>query len=164
MMALDFVILAIVLVSALIGLVRGLVTEILSLVGWVTAFIVAIYFSPALGAELPLDWGGETLRRGIAFLILLILVLIGAGLIRWFIAKLIDTTGLSGTDRFLGFLFGLARGALLVLVALILVEPIFVEAGWWREAMLPPEFLAFQDEVRELFGQAVEAVDPVKLK
>ncbi len=151
---LDIVIAVVVLLSAIIGLVRGLVKEVLSLVSWAAAFIVAIFFSTELGEILPAAWGSVALRQAIAFVILFVGTLVLAGVLQWLIGQLIETTGLSGTDRFLGFLFGSARGLLIALVVLVGLEQIASEATWWQEARLPQEILAFEDEMRELFGQA----------
>ena len=156
---LDIAITALILLSALIGLVRGLVKEVLSLVSWGVAFIVAIFFSAEVGALLPETWGSMALRQAIGFVALFIGVLIGAGILQWLIGQLVESTGLSGTDRLLGFLFGSARGLLIALVGLVALEQIASEATWWQEAQLPNEILAFEDEVRELFGQATTFVE-----
>jgi membrane protein required for colicin V production len=151
---LDIVIIAVVLLSALIGLVRGLIKEVLSLASWVIAFVVAIFFSEALGELLPPSWGSGALRQAIAFVLLFVGSLVFAGILQWLIHQLIESTGLSGTDRFLGFLFGGVRGLLVALVGLIGLEQIAFDAVWWREARLPGEILAFEDEARALFGHA----------
>lgn len=156
---LDIAIAALILLSAIIGLVRGLVKEVLSLVAWAAAFIVAIFFSAELGEILPGTWGSSALRQALAFVILFVGALVIAGILQWLIGQLVESTGLSGTDRVLGFLFGSVRGLLIALVALIGLEQIAGEAPWWQEARLPGEILAFEDEVRDLFGQAQSFVE-----
>ena len=121
---------------------------------WAAAFVVAILFSYELGQLLPETWGSEALRQALAFVMLFVAVLIVAGILQWLIGNFIDSTGLTGTDRFLGFFFGSARGLLVALVGLIGLEQIAHEATWWQEAQLPPEILAFEDEMRKLFGEA----------
>lgn len=158
MASLDIVIVILVLLSAGIGLVRGLVKEILSLVSWVLAFVVALMFHPTLAQELPASWGGASLRLAIAFVLVFIATLIAAGVVQWLTAQLVRTTGLTGTDRFLGFLFGSVRGVLVVMVVLIGLREVAGEARWYQDARLPEELLAFEDEVRELFGRARQAV------
>ena len=160
---LDIIILIVILLSAVIGLVRGLIKEILSLGAWVLSFVVAVMFSTEVAAQLPVGWGAENMRMAIAFVLLFIGSLVVAALLQWLIAQLIKSTGLSGTDRFLGFLFGAARGMLIVMVALIGMREIVQDAPWYEAAKLPPEMLAFEDEVRELLGQAREIVTPANL-
>ena len=113
---LDIAIATVVLMSAAIGLVRGLVKEVLSLVSWAAAFVVAIYFSGEVSQQIPSQWGSDSIRLIMAFAGLFIATLIVAAILQWVIAQLVSTTGLSGTDRFLGFLFGSARGLLVCVV------------------------------------------------
>lgn len=150
---LDIAIATIVGLSAVIGLVRGLVKEILSLVAWVLAFVAAIYFSPQVAEHLPGGWGSESVRLIISFAGLFVGTLIAAALVQWLVAKLITSTGLSGTDRFLGFLFGSARGLLVTVVILMGAREVVAEKSWWQESVLQEELLAFEDEVRDLLGR-----------
>ena len=161
---LDIVIGVVVLLSAFIGLVRGLVKEVLSIVAWITALVVAVLFSSDVGGLLPETWGSVALRQSLGFILLFVGSLIIASLVKWLISKLVESTGLSGTDRFLGFLFGTARGLLVTLVLLIGLEQLASDAGWWQEAHLPGELLAFEDELRKLFGQAQNFVEEDALK
>ena len=160
---LDLAILAIVLLSAIIGLIRGLVKEVLSLASWLIAFLAAIYFSPQVAQQLPENWGGGSLRIVIAFGGLFVVALIASGIVQWLIAKLVEGSGLSGTDRFLGFLFGSARGLLVCVVVLIGLREIAAETSWWQASALQAELLAFEDDVRGLLGSARELVDDVPL-
>ena len=158
---LDIAIATIVMLSAAIGLVRGLVKEVLSLVAWVLAFVFAIYFSPYVAANLPIDWGSDSVRLIIGFAVLFIATLILASVVQWLVAQLIASTGLTGTDRFLGFLFGSARGLLICVVVLMGLREIAGDAGWWRASVLQGELLAFEDEVRDLLGRARDMVSEV---
>ncbi|MEM6999594.1 MAG: CvpA family protein [Pseudomonadota bacterium] len=148
MATLDVVILIIVSVSALMGVVRGLVKELLSLVGWVVAFVTALMFAEHASVYLPVDWG-ESIRVTVAFIGLFIGVLVAAGIVQWLVAKLIKSTGLGSTDRFLGLVFGAGRGLLVVLVLLIVTRDTIRDAQWYREASLPGELLAFEGELRD---------------
>lgn len=158
---LDIVILIIVLLSALIGLYRGLVKEVISLLSWVAAFVLALYFSNDLAVYIPANWGGHSLRLVMAFAGVFIVTLIAAGLLQWLLAQLIAGTGLSGTDRFLGFLFGSARGLLVCVVVLMGVREVAHETSWWRDSALQAELLGFEDEVRELIGRARDMAEEV---
>jgi membrane protein required for colicin V production len=158
---LDIAIATVVLLSAAIGLVRGLVKEVLSLVSWAAAFVVAIYFSPLIAQQLPPSWGAESVRLIIGFAVLFIATLILAAMLQWLIAQLVSSTGLSGTDRFLGLLFGSARGLLICVVLLMGLREIAAERSWWQASMLQAELLTFEDEVRDLLGRARDMVREV---
>jgi membrane protein required for colicin V production len=160
--SLDIAIAVVVLLSALIGLVRGLIKEILSLASWVVAFILAIYFAPPLAAQFSAEWGAESVRLVIAFAAIFVVALIAGALLQWLIAKVVASTGLSGTDRFLGFLFGSARGLLVCIVVLMGLREVAADASWWQESVLRGELLAFEDDVRELLGRARDAVRDVQ--
>ena len=155
---LDIAIATVVLLSATISLVRGLIKEILSLVSWAGAFVIAIYFSPVVAEQLPVEWGTESLRLVGAFAGLFITTLVVAAILPWVIAKLVSTTGLSGTDRLLGFLFGSARGLLICVVVLIGLREVAADRSWWQASTLQEELLAFEDEVRDLLGRARDMV------
>jgi len=79
--------------------------------------------------------------------------------VQWLIAQLIETTGLTGTDRFLGFIFGSARGLLICLVLLIGMREIVQDRQWWQASILQKELLAFEGEVRELLGEAKDLME-----
>ncbi|MEM9621315.1 MAG: CvpA family protein [Pseudomonadota bacterium] len=160
---LDIVIGIIVLVSALIGLYRGLVKEVLALVSWIAAFVLAIYFSSSFAAYVPAQWGAQPIRLVIAFAVIFVATLIAAGLLQWLLSRVISGTGLSGMDRFLGFLFGSARGLLVCVVVLIGLREIAADTAWWKASQLQGELLAFEDEIRELVGRARDAAGEVSL-
>ncbi|BFM07337.1 CvpA family protein [Halioxenophilus aromaticivorans] len=149
----DFTILAILVFSGLISLKRGFVKEALSLVVWVVALIVAGTFREPLAQMLTDVIETPSLRMMAAFAILFIVTLVVGGLINHLVAHLVNVTGLGGTDRFLGFLFGVFRGGL-VIVALVIIVPEFIpieDDGWWRESVLIPHFVALKSVTLELF-------------
>ena len=149
---LDIVLLIVILLSALIGLARGLVKEILSLAIWAAAFLLALYFASPVGARLAPDLGDAS--GVVGFVALFIAVLIAGALIQWVFAKLIETTGLTGTDRFLGFLFGGARGLLVCAVAAIALQPFLGDADWWQASKLGPELAGLEAGLLGLMDQA----------
>lgn len=154
----DIVILIVVLLSAMIGLVRGLFKEVLSLASWFAAFILALYFAPALRDHLSGELGDGSVRLVIAFALIFIATLILGSLIQWLVAKMVQVTGLSGTDRFLGFLFGSARGVLVCIIALIALRPFAEDSQWWHASVITPELLAFEKDVLALMGKATDIV------
>jgi membrane protein required for colicin V production len=144
----DYAIVGIIAVSALVGLARGLVRELLSIGIWVSALLVAWLYYHALDARL-VDWiSSPSVRKGAAVLILVFAVLFVGALIGHLIASLVDKTGLTGTDRLLGVLFGAARGALLVAMLTFLggLTPL-AEDTWWRESMLMGRFQAMAERL-----------------
>jgi len=137
----DFAILTIIGISALISLFRGFVREVLSLVAWVAAFWIAFTFT-ARGADMLVDYLSiPTVRYVVAFVVLLVVSLLVIGIINHLIAKLIDETGLSGTDRMLGIIFGVVRGVAIVGVIVFLagLTPI-PRDPWWHESALMGHF------------------------
>ena len=143
----DGIILFIIAASALISVRRGFTREAFSLLTWVAAFIVARLFSPAL--EVLLADSIET--PGLLFTVTLV---VGA-LINHLLGELIRVTGLSGTDRLLGMVFGALRGALVVVVLVALGHHLFSEDAWWRESLLVPHFAMLEDWTRRLAGDLI---------
>jgi len=150
----DWAIVAIIAVSALISLTRGFVKEALSLLTWVIAGLVAWLFGGALAELLVPYIETPSLRVIAACSILFVMTLLLGGLVNYLISQLVKATGLSGTDRFLGMVFGAARGALLVVVAVGLLSLAPVEADvWWRESVVIPHFLLVADWSKNLILQ-----------
>ena len=137
----DMVIIGVVLVSALISLIRGFVREAFSLAVWIIAFWVSWTFFRDLSLSLDRYIATPSVRLGVAFLALMILSLAIGGLINYLVIRLIVSTGLSGSDRFIGMIFGAARGILLVAVLVLLagLTPL-VEDPWWQQSLLIPYF------------------------
>jgi membrane protein required for colicin V production len=150
----DWAIVAIIAVSALISLTRGFVKEALSLLTWIIAGLVAWLFGGALAELLVPYIETPSLRVIAACSILFVMTLLLGGLVNYLISQLVKATGLSGTDRFLGMVFGAARGALLVVVAVGLLSLAPVEAdAWWRESLVIPHFLLVADWSKNLILQ-----------
>jgi len=154
----DLVLFIVILLSALIGLVRGLVREVLSLGIWIAAFLIAVALAPALAEGLPAGLGDTPIRLVAGFGLVFVAVLIVGGIVQWLIRKLVETTGLSGTDRVLGFVFGGLRGVIVCIVALVLLRPFAEDADWWQRAETVPALLAFEHDVLSLLGLARDAV------
>lgn len=133
----DIVILAIIGVSALISLVRGLVREVLSVVVWIAAVWVGIRFASSLSIYLQDYIASPALRIGAAFVGLFVLTLLIGALINFLAGQLVSRTGLSGTDRMLGSIFGVLRGVLVVAVLVLLAGLTSLpRERWWGESTL----------------------------
>ncbi|MFU1984122.1 CvpA family protein [Bordetella hinzii] len=132
----DFVVMAILAVSGILGLVRGLLKEMLSLVAYLLAFAAAIWWGPTVYTWLQPYIETGVLRMGVSYAAVFIIVLLAVGLVNMTLGALIRSTGLSPADHGLGAVFGLARGLLIivVLVALAGYTPL-PEETWWKEAM-----------------------------
>lgn len=135
----DYVVLFILASSVVISTMRGLVKEILSLLGWVAAFIVANAFGAKLAPMLPSVIPGEALRLIVAFVALFLGVRVLMGLLALAIGALIEATGLTLADRGLGGLFGLGRGIVIVLAGVILCGMTSIpQQAFWKDALLSP--------------------------
>ena len=156
----DVVMGIVIVVSAVFGLIRGLVREVLSLVIWAAALLLGIAFADPVAAMLGLDLGAA-LQTAIGFAIVFVAILVAGALAQRFLGGLVESTGLTGTDRTLGLVFGTVRGAAVVLVALILLRPFAESRTWWAESLIAPPLLTFENEVIELFDLMMDAVpDP----
>ena len=135
----DYVVLFILISSVVISTMRGLVKEILSLVGWVAAFIVANAFGAKLAPMLPSVIPGEALRLIVAFIALFLGVRVLMGLLALAIGALIEASGLTLADRGLGGLFGLGRGIVIVLAGVILCGMTSIpQQAFWKDALFSP--------------------------
>jgi membrane protein required for colicin V production len=152
----DYTIVGIVLISVLVSLMRGFVREALSLVTWIAAFWIAFTFYGTLDAMLTKDVHSQTVRTAIAFGSLFLITLILGALVNYLIGQLVDRTGLSGTDRVLGMLFGFARGMLLVAILLLLARltPMPSEL-WWKQSVLVPQFYPIETWLHDFLPQSV---------
>ncbi|MES9870338.1 MAG: CvpA family protein [Sedimenticola sp.] len=136
MIWIDYVIIGIIGLSAMISLVRGFISEALSLAVWILAFWVAWTFFRELAVQL--DWFTvPSVRLGAAFAILFIATLMLGALVNFLVGQLVEKTGLSGTDRLIGIFFGAARGAVLIAILVLLagLTP-FPNDPWWKESQL----------------------------
>lgn len=135
MALLDWIAVALIVVSMLFGLVRGLVFEVISLVGWVVAFVVAQWFASDVAAWLPAGDPRASWRYPLAFVLLFVAVAFGVGLVAALTRKLIAAVGLRPVDRILGGAFGAARGAVALLVLAVVVHLLALsDSAWWHES------------------------------
>jgi membrane protein required for colicin V production len=132
----DYAVIAIILLSALVGWWRGFMYELFSLIGWVAAYIVARTFSAQALPYVPLAVGDLNIRSAAAFAALFIATLIVAALFAWFLARLAKFAGLSGMDGKFGAIFGMLRGGLVV-IALVWLGGLtdLPQLPFWRNAL-----------------------------
>lgn len=164
----DAVIAAAVVLSGVFGLLRGLVKEVVALIVWLGAAFLGMNFGPTLGASLGLELSAR-LCNAIGFGAVFVVVLVAGALLQRLLSGLIQSTGLTSTDRTLGLVFGALRGVAVVVVALLLLRPVAAERIWWDESVLAPPLLALEGDllevvnvVRDAFGAApVRSLDDV---
>jgi membrane protein required for colicin V production len=131
----DLVIIGIIALSALISLIRGFVKESISLVTWVAAGLLALRYYPAMAELLEPFINSVTLRQWVGGGILFVVTLIAGAIVNFIVSQLVSKTGLSGTDKALGVVFGAARGVLIVTMVVLLASLTpMPEAPWWQES------------------------------
>jgi membrane protein required for colicin V production len=147
MATLDIIIIGLITLSAVLGLNRGFVREAASLLAWVGAFAAALFFGPMLASTFPDSWSDSPIGQVGAFLIMLAIGLVLGVNVQWMLVKVVKSTGLTGTDRTFGVVFGAFRGAVVVTIVLMCLQSIADGADWWDESELKETFLDFEDEI-----------------
>jgi len=131
----DYAILAVIAISVLVGALRGFIKEVFSLLVWSAAFLVAYHFSGDVAAMMEDSVTLPSARTAMGFTGLFVAVLLVGGLINYLLGRLVETTGLSGTDRLLGGVFGAVRGLALIVAVLLVAGFTPIPADpWWKES------------------------------
>ncbi len=156
MAALDWIAIAVLTVSLLLGVLRGLVFELVSLAGWVVAFIAAQWFAEDVGVWLPFGEPSAPWRYVAGFLLVFVISAFLAGLLATLMRKLVAATGLRPVDRTLGACFGIARGVLALLALAVVVNVMA-----WRQSALWQE--ARTAEILDAAMQGLKPALPAKL-
>lgn len=146
----DYLVIAIITISAFLGLIRGLVKEVLSLCAYAAAFLGAIWWGPRLSILIEGLLENPLLRTGLSYLVVFIFILMLVGLLNVTLAALIQKTGLTPADHGLGIVFGFLRGLLIVFTLVVLAGYTQLpNESWWQNARLS--------------GASVNAVQQLKL-
>jgi len=139
----DWAVVCIVGLSTLFAFFRGVIRELVALIAWVLGVVCAIAFTPVVGGMLPDIFGHPAIRYVIAFTLILIAALLLGALVAWPLSKAVRAAGLGFVDRFLGSVFGLVRGIVLMLVFVFVagLTPL-PRTPWWQDAALVPPLVA----------------------
>ncbi|MES2362713.1 MAG: CvpA family protein [Pseudomonadota bacterium] len=161
MAAVDWILLGVLVFSMALGAWRGLVYEVLSVLGWAVSFYLAQWFAPRVAGWLPIQSASDPVRYAAAFVLVFIAAVFAAGLLAFLLKKLVEAIGLRPVDRTLGAAFGVLRGVILLLAATVVIDMTALKSSdWWQESrgavaltatlkglkpMLPEQFAKYLD-------------------
>jgi membrane protein required for colicin V production len=155
----DYAIIAILVVSAGISVLRGFLREAISLLGWVLAFWLALTFADDVSGLFARYVVQPSIRHALAFFTIVVATLVITAIVMYFVRLIVDKTEITGTDRALGIVFGIARGivivAILVLFAGLTALP---KDPWWRESTFLPHFQVLAVELQSLLPPEVASL------
>lgn len=151
MNAVDGLLLFVLLLSAVVGMWRGLVYEVLSLMVWVAAFLLAQAYAGDVARLLPLDGLSAALRIAVAFVLVFVASAFAGGFVAWLVKKMVAAVGLRPIDRVLGGVFGLLRGVVVLLAVAVVVgmTPLQSQQAWQTSA------------VAQVLGDSLQALRPL---
>lgn len=153
MVAVDYILLAVLIISTAVSVLRGFVKEAISLVSWAVAIWCAWRFGGAVAGALEDSIDSMTSRLWVARSLLLVGVLVAGGLVEWLVLFLLQKSGLTGTDRAIGTVFGFARGVVLAgLLVAVLQSGGFEAEPWWQDSKL----IRFAEPVADMLRDAAE--------
>lgn len=147
----DLAIVAIIVLFSVIGIIRGFIREVLSLLSWIVAFWLAFTFADPASYLLEPYIGAPVLRVIAAFTAIFIGALLLLTIASFLIHKMLAVSGIKGTDRALGGLFGAVKG-LVIIAALMLFahETVLPQEKWWRTSLLANHFQPLVLVIRDL--------------
>jgi|SRR5688572_10936798 membrane protein required for colicin V production len=160
MIAVDYIILAIIIISAIMGLVRGLLREAIAVITWFLAIVLAWTFAPSLEPLLGGVLEGSPLRIWAARAIIFVGVLLLGGAISVIVSHFVRVSMFAGMDKFLGFVFGIIRGVVIVGAFTIAVQALRMdEDPRWKNSRLMPYAVGVADALRGIVGENLERLE-----
>jgi membrane protein required for colicin V production len=157
----DWILLALLAASMLLGAWRGLVYEVLSVLGWIASFVLAQWFAPEVADMLPMQKSDQTLRYAAAFVVVFIASVFAAGLISALMKKIISAVGLRPVDRILGAFFGVFRGLILLLALSVVVHMTALqESEWWLASKGGPMLMTLLKGLKPMLPEKFGAYLP----
>ncbi|MGD2130689.1 MAG: CvpA family protein [Lysobacterales bacterium] len=153
----DYAILAVIVISILVGCLRGFIREVFSLAVWLAAFLVAWRYGGDVSALMENAIDLPSARAAMGFAGLFIAVLLVGGLLNYLLGRLVESTGLSGTDRLLGGVFGAARGLALVVAVLLVCGFTPIPADpWWQQSRSIERLMPLVEWAAQLLPESLE--------
>jgi membrane protein required for colicin V production len=152
----DYAILGTILISILVGALRGFMKEVFSLLVWAAAFTIAYLYADNVAVLMEDHVSLPSARTAMGFTGLFVVVLLIGGLLNYLLGRLVESTGLSGTDRLLGGIFGAARGLVLVVVVLLVAGFTPIPADpWWKDSQVIQRLLPVADWAASFLPESV---------
>ena len=155
----DNLILAVIAISSAFGVRRGFIKEIMSLLSWIAALLVSRVYTESLAGILGNLIDKPSIRYVIAFSVLFVIIIMLGTLLNHFMSKLLVVTGLKTIDRLLGAVFGIARGTVIVLVVLFILNVFVSGSEWWQQSTLIPYGMVLIEE-SQFFIDDMNALGP----
>jgi len=155
----DTLILAVIAISSAFGVWRGFIKETLSLLSWIAALLVSRVYSESLAGLLESLIDNPSVRYVTAFSVLFVLIIMLGTALNHFMSKLLVVTGLKTLDRLLGAVFGVARGTVIVLVVLFILNVFVSGSEWWQQSTLIPYGMVLIEE-SQIFINDMNTVIP----
>ena len=160
MIAVDYIILAIIVISAVMGLVRGLLREAIAVITWFLAIVLAWSFGSSLEPYLGGVLEGSPLRIWMARVIIFVFVLLLGGAVAVILGHFVRVSMFSGMDKFLGFVFGVIRGIVVVGAFTIAVQALRMdEDASWNRSKLMPYAIGVADALRAIVGENLDRIE-----
>jgi membrane protein required for colicin V production len=160
MIAVDYIILAIIIISAAMGLVRGLLREAIAVITWFLAIVLAWTFASSLEPMLGGVLVGSPYRIWVARIIIFVFVLLLGGAVSVVLGHYVRVSMFAGMDKFLGFIFGIIRGVVIVGAFTIAIQALRMdEDPRWKNSRLMPYAIGVADALRGIVGEELERLD-----
>ncbi|MCL2589715.1 MAG: CvpA family protein [Betaproteobacteria bacterium] len=161
----DYVFLAVLGLSATLGLWRGVASEVLGLVGWILALVVAGRYADTAVAQLENVIADPRWRIVAAFALILFAVLLLVSLVKLFLRRLLRAVGLGATDRLLGTVFGVIRGLVIALIVVWVGGLVGMShESWWKQALFAPPLEKAVNEVKSRLPEVDLTVESIRFK
>jgi membrane protein required for colicin V production len=160
MIAVDYIILAILVLSAIMGLVRGLLRESIAVITWFLAIVLSWSFASSLEPHLGGVLVGSPLRIWAARVIIFVGVLLLGGAVATVLGHYVRVSMFAGMDKFLGFVFGIVRGVVIVGAFTIVVQALRMDEDVsWQRSKLMPYAIGVADALRGIVGENLERLE-----